>query len=209
MGDGNVGKTHLIMSYATNKGHLDYVPPIFDSAVTVTIDGVPYILKLFDTSKQQERQRPLGYPETDVFLICFSVVVKTSFENVKQQWLPEIKQHCPNTPFLLVGLQTDLRDDNLIIENLAIFTNKPVNTEQGEQLAREHGAVKYMECSAVKQVSENNPLVHVRSQSLVHKAYIFMLSFPTIMNNRGPTCNLDIFDTTHKVCMTTVRLTKI
>ena len=31
------------------------------------------------------RLRPLSYPQTDVFLVCFSVASRASFENVKEQ----------------------------------------------------------------------------------------------------------------------------
>ena len=51
------------------------------------------------------RLRPLSYPQTDVFLVCFSTVSPSSFENVKEKWVPEITHHCPKTPFLLVGTQ--------------------------------------------------------------------------------------------------------
>lgn len=40
--------------------------------------------------------------QTDVFLICFSVVSPSSFENVTSKWYPEIKHHCPDAPVLLV-----------------------------------------------------------------------------------------------------------
>ena len=32
-----------------------------------------------------DRLRPLSYPQTDVFLVCFSVVSPSSFENVKEK----------------------------------------------------------------------------------------------------------------------------
>jgi GTPase SAR1 family protein len=40
---------------------------------------------LWDTAGQEEykRLRALSYPDTDVFLICFSVVNPSSYENVK------------------------------------------------------------------------------------------------------------------------------
>ena len=41
--------------------------------------------------------------QTDVFLICFSVVSPASFDNVTIKWCPEIKHHCPEAPVLLVG----------------------------------------------------------------------------------------------------------
>lgn len=44
-------------------------------------------LGLFDTAGQEDydRLRPLSYPQTDVFLVCFSVVSPSSFENVKEK----------------------------------------------------------------------------------------------------------------------------
>ena len=38
-----------------------------------------------------DRLRPLSYPQTDVFLVCFSVASPTSFENAKSKWIPEIR----------------------------------------------------------------------------------------------------------------------
>lgn len=61
---------------------------MFDNyAVTVMIGGEPYTLGLFDTAGQEDydRLRPLSYQQTDVFLVCFSVVSPSSFENVKEK----------------------------------------------------------------------------------------------------------------------------
>ena len=68
------------------------------------------------------------------------------------QWVPEIKHHCPKTPFLLVGTQADLREDQGVIEKLARSRQKPLTLDAGERLARELKAVKYVECSALTQV---------------------------------------------------------
>lgn len=49
------------------------------------VDGRPISLGLWDTAGQEDydRLRPLSYPQTDVFLICFSIVSPPSFDNVK------------------------------------------------------------------------------------------------------------------------------
>ena len=54
------------------------------------LGGEPYTLGLFRTAGQEELEaydklRPLNYPQTDVFLVCFSVVSPGSFENVKEK----------------------------------------------------------------------------------------------------------------------------
>ena len=54
------------------------------------VDGKTISLGLWDTAGQEDydRLRPLSYPQTDVFLICFSLVSPPSFENVKTKvWL--------------------------------------------------------------------------------------------------------------------------
>ena len=66
----------------------------------------PYTLGLFDTAGQEDydRLRPLSYPQTDVFLICFNVTSPPSFENVKEKWFPEVRHHCPATACIIVGI---------------------------------------------------------------------------------------------------------
>jgi cell division control protein 42 len=117
------------------------------------IGDEPYTLGLFDTAGQEDydRLRPLSYPQTDVFLVCFSVTSPASFENVREKWFPEVHHHCPGVPCLIVGTQTDLRDDQSVREKLGKQKMSPVRKEDGERMAKELGAVKYVECSALTQ----------------------------------------------------------
>src|SRR5688572_5741526 len=98
-----------------------------------------------------DRLRPLSYPQTDVFLVCFSVTSPASFENVREKWFPEVHHHCPGVPCLIVGTQVDLRDDPSVREKLSKQKMSPVRKEDGERMAKELGAVKYVECSALTQ----------------------------------------------------------
>lgn len=67
-----------------------------------------------------DRLRPLSYPQTDVFLICYSIVNPISFDNVRAKWSPELKQYNADTPVVLVGTKLDLLNDRRIINRLTV-----------------------------------------------------------------------------------------
>ena len=111
------------------------------------------MLQLWDTCdlSDNNRLRPLSYPGTDIFLICFSLIEKTSFrssfENVKNMWIPELQHHAPGVPYIIVGTKSDLRFDEAVISKV----DKVYSASEGTALAKEVNAHCYMECSALTQ----------------------------------------------------------
>jgi len=154
VGDGAVGKTCMLMSFSNNTFPQEYVPTVFDNYNTaIMVDDTPYNLGLWDTAGQEEydRLRALCYPQTDVFLMCFSIISPSSFENIKIRWYPELQHHCPGTPCLLVGTKLDLRDDAAVNESLKSQGLAPITKDQGDSLCRELSCSGYVECSALTQ----------------------------------------------------------
>eukprot|EP01084_Bolivina_argentea_P049524 91068_1 len=118
VGDGAIGKTCLLISYRSNEFPTQHVPTIFENVTidkTIEMNGqqLPISLDLWDTAGQEQfdRLRILAYKNTDVFLVCFSVVDIVSFQNLESKWIPEIKFHAPNALIMLVGLKCDLKSD--------------------------------------------------------------------------------------------------
>jgi len=146
IGDGAVGKTCMLISYTSNSFPSDYIPTVFENYSTnVIIDEKPVNLTLWDTAGTEgyDRLRPLSYPQTNVFLVCFAVSDKNSFNNVKSIWIPEMRHHCPNIPFILVGTKSDLRKNKK--------KDEMISEEEGVAMAKDVGAVIYLECSAITQ----------------------------------------------------------
>jgi Ras-related C3 botulinum toxin substrate 1 len=154
VGDGAVGKTCLLISYTTNSFPREYIPTVFDNySANVMVNGRPINLGLWDTAGQEDydRLRPLSYPQTDVFLVCFSIISPASFENVEAKWYPEVFHYCPKNPILLVGTKIDLRDDYETKQRLYEKGMKCVSYEEGLLCAKRIRAKKYVECSALTQ----------------------------------------------------------
>ncbi len=143
------------------------------------IGDEPYTLGLFDTAGQEDydRLRPLSYPQTDVFLVCFSVVSQASFDNVRDKWFPEVRHHCPGVPCLLIGTQMDLREDPNYRKTLQNNPNRRLIEEsEGRERAKQLGAVKYVECSALTQRNLKDVFDEVsslaRRRRLEHRGFV-------------------------------------
>lgn len=144
VGDGAVGKTCMLISYTTGHFPEDYIPTVFDNyTANVMCDGKAVQLGLWDTAGQEDydRLRPLSYPGTDVFLVCYSVDSKHSLQNVETKWLPELQKFAPDVPKILCATKADFR------------TNPPkkvslVKKETVAQVVEENNLSAHFECSA-------------------------------------------------------------
>ena len=130
--------------------------------------GRPVNLGLWDTAGQEEydRLRPLSYPNTDVFIVCYSTISPTSYANVLQKWYPELNHHAPDTPIILVGTKTDMREDTATLKRLEEKRTQPINYVQGVQLKKAIDAAKFYECSAFTQRGLSNVFMEATRSAL-------------------------------------------
>jgi small GTP-binding protein len=122
IGDGAVGKSCLLISYANNRFPEHYVPTTFDNYVVNLTAGEKdgkeqqIELALWDTAGQEEydRLRPLSYANANVVLVCYSCISPISVENLSRKWISEVNHFVPDTPIILVGCKADLCEDEHI-----------------------------------------------------------------------------------------------
>ena len=106
--------------------------------------------------------------DTDLIMLCYSVDSKDSLENVESKWVGEIADNCPGVKLVLVALKCDLRNaeedddaaaaggnaaagDDGAAEVAQPREKKPtINYEQGLEVARRINALRYLECSAMR-----------------------------------------------------------
>jgi GTPase SAR1 family protein len=124
----------MLMSYTQNTFPDNYIATVFDNYESLqVVDGKTIHLQLWDTAGQEEydRLRSLSFPDTEVFLVCFSISDPTSFQNIENkvrfkatssshiftslffvtsQWIPEVKEFMKTAPVILVGTKADFRD---------------------------------------------------------------------------------------------------
>jgi len=149
VGDGAVGKTSLLISYATGDFPTEYVPTVFENyTAQLELNNATILLHLWDTAGQEDydRLRPLSYPGSDIVFLCFSVVNKTSYDAIKIKWFPEVHHYVPSVPIMLLGTKLDLREEG--VADPQVGSVQSISTEEGEELSKEIKAIKYFEVSA-------------------------------------------------------------
>ena len=111
-------------------------------------------LQIWDTAGQEDykKLRPLAYPQTDIFVILFSLVRPPTLENVENIYVPEIKEHCPDIPYILVGVDSKLRDDfPHHSDEFKANGWELIKTEKGLEMKKKIGASDYIECDVLTQ----------------------------------------------------------
>lgn len=143
VGDAEVGKTAMLTCYGTGQYRNEYIATVAQSFnIRVDIFDERVEVDIHDTgglAQHADCRRHL-YNRADLFIICFSVVERTTFLHLEQMWIPELERLRPSVKYLIVGTKADLRTDSPY----------HVQTSEGAKLAKQLGCA-YLECSVVTQ----------------------------------------------------------
>ncbi|KAG5292475.1 Rho3 GTPase [Histoplasma ohiense] len=176
LGDGACGKTSLLNVFTRGFFPTVYEPTVFENYVhDIYVDGIHMELSLWDTAGQEEfdRLRALSYDDTQVIMLCFSVDSKDSLENVESKWMAEIAEHCAGAKIVLVALKCDLREevDEKEDENAESQPQeKPiVKYDKGLEVAKRIGALRYLECSSMRNRGVNEAFTEAARVALTVK----------------------------------------
>ena len=129
LGDGQVGKSSLILRYVDNSFSTNYLSTIgVDSKYKkIKLNGEEIKVKIFDTAGQ-ERFRSITSDyirKANGMLLVYDITHKPSFENV-ENWINNLKEETGQKmiPCVLIGNKKELTEERVIKE------------DQGKELAK-------------------------------------------------------------------------
>ncbi|BFZ07407.1 hypothetical protein BsWGS_10446 [Bradybaena similaris] len=179
LGDGNVGKSAMMLTYLIGRcptecppgpmdGHSEF-DHLTSKPVTFQQDNMEVKMTLIDTYGQDEYEklRERICASGDVYMLCFDVSKRATLERLRHHWLPEMRKYSsPETPFIIVGLQTDIRSK---AQADGSDISKFVTFNEGLKEAGVLGASDYLECSAKNNTGVKRVLEKA-AQIAVHQA---------------------------------------
>ena len=139
LGDSNVGKTSLLLTYADNYFPDSHVATIgIDYKIKeVEIDGLKLKLQIWDTSGQ-ERFRSMTHTflrSANGIAFVYDITNKKSFEGVKN-WIKDAESNNPGFEKVLIGNKTDLE------------MNRVISKDEAQKYSENHNFNYFSETSA-------------------------------------------------------------
>ena len=195
IGDACVGKTCMISTLREGRFPDEMSCP-YAPQIELAVDGgrTTVSLTLWDTKSSDDYAflRPRIFPATLCFLVCYSCVERASFESIERKWLAELQFYLPQVPWILVGLQSDLR--NKAQAPLSVQKQQqqqqqkqqaPVTADEGKELACRLGAASYFECSALEDASAVSRGLLWEDTGIIQAAHAAALAGKTYLAERA------------------------
>ena len=163
VGDSRVGKSALATRFRTGKFEASGVRAAGgERGVTSAVLEGRRVRYTIQEPRHQDRE--LVYREADVFLLCYRISDPSSLFSAINHWVPELRQHAPATPLLLIGTASDLRADRSVVDSLARRGQGFVSSEQARSLGQQVGALAALETSARRSLQEVQAVFHLAAR---------------------------------------------
>lgn len=112
LGDDGVGKTVLASTYKDGevpKGDVPVIIPNFGKIEKVDNKQVQLVLWDSACNSEYDEIRRKSYPDTKIFLMCFSLNNPKSLAHLRTIWMKEIEKYTESAIVVLVGTKMDVR----------------------------------------------------------------------------------------------------
>ncbi|KAK8839490.1 hypothetical protein M9Y10_031846 [Tritrichomonas musculus] len=158
VGDSGVGKTSFLITCNSNSFPGESVPTIYHNFQLEVMKEEKKLINLVDTCRRNsdmERQYSI-YADADLFVLCFSITNPHSLENIEKYWFYDVRKRNPKTPIILLGMKSDLREEN-ISDSQKSFTTimETIPSSKCEEIKIKINAEEYIECSSLQQIKLN------------------------------------------------------
>ncbi|KAL9641560.1 hypothetical protein ABK040_013480 [Willaertia magna] len=165
IGDKGIGKTamlYVLGKWAENIKDKTYFPTALDKFTTRVKfndkEEEEFKLTFIDSPDENNfefiQKKSTIYSETNIFVLCFSILNLNSYENILEKWIPDIKENCQHNNYhiVLCGTKTEVRNDKKMLYRLLKHEMAPISMEEGKAKAKEIGALAYFEVSSLNGV---------------------------------------------------------
>mmetsp|Transcript_19844 Transcript_19844/g.22083 ORF Transcript_19844/g.22083 Transcript_19844/m.22083 type:complete len:184 (+) Transcript_19844:91-642(+) len=144
VGNAGVGKTSFLSTFANKVYPSITLPYAIDGYMTqIAVFGRQFNVGFWDTAGQKsyDQLRPLVYPQTDIFLLCYDISDRSRFNELEKRWKPELSRHCPGIPIIVLGLKSDLRKSDL--------NGNCISVDEGIDMSVKLEAYSHVDCSSL------------------------------------------------------------
>lgn len=120
VGDSGVGKTQLAAKLQRDAFSAEHTPTVgIDVVVAMVGDhdpSSPCPVHIWDTAGQRAYRsltRILDYEGTDAIIVVFDVTVRSSFDAIASEWIPDLRSVVSNDiPIAILGTKLDLAESS-------------------------------------------------------------------------------------------------
>ena len=164
VGDSKSGKTALLYTLSKGIFPTQHLPTVINNVnVGWKFEENQATISFWDTpgDEKEEEARSMAYQNADVILITFSLNKLKDVSHIKKKWFNEVQNYSSNASILLIGTNLDKREDlsydhNVVNKSTIDYQRRKeedmVSYSKGLTIAKEIGAISYIESSAKNDV---------------------------------------------------------